>query len=113
MSEAKLTYTHECGEVFEYSPSTLGDGTFKCKKCGKKFNISLPNFLTVSIENGQPILRADVGLVLTEDALKDPKKLLSSWISYIDQLYGSKKKYLPDLPEEYHQNWWRNDKKGD
>lgn len=117
--EPKMTYTHECGEVIEYYLSDLmvtDKKELRCPKCeGKKAEIKLdlPNYMMVQMEHGRPILRIDVGLVLTEDALHDPQNLISAWLSFAQHvgypLSKAKEKYLPELPERYHQNWWKKD----
>lgn len=110
--EPQLTYTHECGEVFKYYASHLpfGDNGFECKKCKKKFKLPLPNHMMIQMENGKPIMRIDLGLVLTKSSLNDPDELLGAWISYMEHLthvvVTTKKKYLAELPTRYHQEWW-------
>ncbi len=99
-------------EVRYYLSDIMGadDKKVRCEKCLHENRVMLPNYIMVQMENGRPILRLDLGLVLTESALTDPQVLLSAWISYINQitlpLTKGKEKYLSELPERYHQNWW-------
>ena len=111
-TEPKMSVTHECGNVIEYYLSDLmgkDQKELRCV-CGGKVELPLPNYMMVQMENGKPILRIDLGLVLTESALNDPHELLAAWLSHVHHvsypLSESKQKLLPKLPESYHQTWW-------
>lgn len=99
-------------EVRYYLSDIMGndDKKVRCDNCQHENRLMLPNYIMVQMENGRPILRMDLGLVLTESALSDPHELLSAWISYVNQitlpLMKGKEKYLSELPERYHQEWW-------
>lgn len=110
--EMSLLCSSCSSEVRYYLSDIMGtdDKKVRCQKCLHETRIMLPNYIMVQIENGRPILRLDLGLVLSESALTDPQVLLSAWISYINQitlpLTKGKEKYLSALPRRYHQNWW-------
>ena len=111
--EPEMSLTHSCGAVIKYYLSDVMNTDSKklsCKNCKKEIQLNFPNYMMVQIENGKPIMRIDLGLVLTETALNDPNELLSAWVSYMNHLNypmtKSKEKCVEKLPEEYKQDWW-------
>jgi len=77
--EPEMSFTHSCGEVIKYFISDVMNTDSKklsCKKCKKEIALNFPNYMMVQIENGKPIMRIDLGLVLTESSLNDPTESL-------------------------------------
>lgn len=110
--EPEMSFTHSCGKVIKYYLSDVMNTDSKklsCPDCKKEIPLNFPNYMMVQIENGKPILRIDLGLVLTESALTDPNELLSAWVSHMNHLNypmtKSKDKCLEKLLEEYKQEW--------
>ena len=106
------TYHHECEAKVAYYASDIINNTVRCINCKKEIKLksSPVNHMMITTENGKPILRVDIGLVLTEETLSNPDDMLSACYSlkqHIETALAYSETLIKDLPKQYHQSWWK------